>query len=182
MSKINWNELRDCAYKIAYDHGFHEEKLSDNHYLMLVMTELSKAIEADRKKKHADLDKFNSCMNKGGEFWRFFIVFVKDSVGDELADAVIRLLDFAGRKNIDLSNLKIAKLTEKQANEDRANNTFTDFCFDCCRLITECNGRIDVVISFIYCFAKLYDIDLLWYINQKMRYNELRPYKHGKKY
>ncbi len=43
------NELRDKAYKIAREHGFHEEEFSDGHYLMLVISELSEAVEADRK-------------------------------------------------------------------------------------------------------------------------------------
>lgn len=30
--------------------------------------------------------------------------------------------------------------------------------------------------------ANYLDIDLLWHINQKMRYNELRPMMHEKKY
>lgn len=31
-------------------------------------------------------------------------------------------------------------------------------------------------------FANYTGIDLLWHINQKMRYNELRENKHGKRY
>ena len=38
------------------------------------------------------------------------------------------------------------------------------------------------MIFLIFAFAKHLDIDLLWHINQKMRYNELRPKLNGKKY
>ena len=41
------NILRDRAYKTACEHGFHEEELSDKHCLMLVITELSEAVEAE---------------------------------------------------------------------------------------------------------------------------------------
>lgn len=42
MSKIDFNALRDRAYKCACDHGFHDTELSNGHLLMLVITELSK--------------------------------------------------------------------------------------------------------------------------------------------
>lgn len=55
---MNLNELRDKAYRIAYDHGFHDKELSNEHCLMLVITELSEAVEADRKDKYADIGMF----------------------------------------------------------------------------------------------------------------------------
>lgn len=39
----------------------------------------------------------------------------------------------------------------------------------------------DMIFS-IFALAKHLDIDLLWHIEQKMRYNELRPKLNGKKY
>ena len=38
------------------------------------------------------------------------------------------------------------------------------------------------MIFSIFALAKHLDIDLLWHIEQKMRYNELRPKLNGKKY
>lgn len=55
---MNLNTLRDEAFKIACEHGFHDTELSNEHYLMLVITELSEAVEADRKDRHADIAKF----------------------------------------------------------------------------------------------------------------------------
>ena len=40
MSKMNLNELRDKAYKTACEHGFHDQELSNNHFLCLVISEL----------------------------------------------------------------------------------------------------------------------------------------------
>ena len=37
MSKMNLNELRDKAYKTACEHGVHDQELSNNHFLCLVM-------------------------------------------------------------------------------------------------------------------------------------------------
>ena len=38
----------DEAYRIASQHGFHQEKRTKAHWLMLVMCEISEAVEADR--------------------------------------------------------------------------------------------------------------------------------------
>lgn len=46
---MNLNELRDKAYQCAVVHGWHEENLSDEHFLCLVISELMEAVEADRK-------------------------------------------------------------------------------------------------------------------------------------
>ena len=43
---MNLNELRDKAYKIACEHGFHDKKYSNEHWLMLVITEISESIVA----------------------------------------------------------------------------------------------------------------------------------------
>lgn len=46
---MNLNELRDKAYSNAVVHGWHEDNLSDEHFLCLVISELMEAVEADRK-------------------------------------------------------------------------------------------------------------------------------------
>ena len=43
------NKLRDRAYRCACEHGFHDKEYSDAHFLMLVITEISEAVDADRK-------------------------------------------------------------------------------------------------------------------------------------
>ena len=50
---MNLNELRDRAYKTACEHGFHDEELSNEHCLCLVISELMEAVEADRKGRFA---------------------------------------------------------------------------------------------------------------------------------
>ena len=60
MSKIDFNALRDRAYKCACDHGFHDTELSNGHLLMLAITELSEAVEADRKGRFHYIKKFSN--------------------------------------------------------------------------------------------------------------------------
>ena len=57
MSKIDFNALRDRAYKCACAHGFHNTELINEHFLCLVISELMEAVEADRKNRRFDKEK-----------------------------------------------------------------------------------------------------------------------------
>ena len=111
MNNINLNALCDRAYKIACEHGFHDNELSNEHCLCLVISELMEAVEADRKNRHFDKEKYKigeyaECqgwLTNEEKFINVFNRYIKDTVEDELSDAVIRLLDLAGLRGIDLS-------------------------------------------------------------------------------
>lgn len=181
------NKLRDKAYRNAVVHGWHEENLSDEHFLCLVMSELMEAVNADRKGKRALRKIFEATCNTPQPYpeqhWVFcFNQFIKDSIEDELADACIRLLDLAGLRGIDLSAIQQVEYPFG------ANETFTEFCFGLCKQITSFTpGRIGmgvnihIVLMDIFSYCMALGIDLLWFIEQKMKYNGLRSYKHGGK-
>ena len=105
--------------------------------LMLTVSELGEALEADRKDIHANRELFEDAKqrlldpNTGyhpayikQELKRHFEEDIKNSFEDEIADTFLRLMDLCGA----------------------------------------------------------YNIDIEYYIRQKQAYNELREYKHGKKY
>lgn len=109
---LDLNTLRNRAYQNACDHGFHDRELSDNHCFMLVITELSEAVEADRKGRRADKAEFESVVSSNSDhmseaFVDAFERLVKDTVEDELAVTVIRMLDMAGLRGINLNGIFI---------------------------------------------------------------------------
>lgn len=59
IESINLNKLRDEAYQNAVEHGWHDEDLSTEHFLCLVISELMEAVQAERKGKRSDVAKFN---------------------------------------------------------------------------------------------------------------------------
>lgn len=197
MNKLNLNTLRDKAYKTAREHGFHENELSNEHLLCLVICELSEAVEADRKGKRADVGSYNilskaSIERTGNSKYFNEVAFrhkIKDTVEDELADAVIRLLDLAGLRNIDL------ELVEKDMSDninDMAeackDETFTETIYAISTLPVRYEGVFDFsttindMIYSIFGLAEHLNINLFWHIGQKMEYNQLRDKMHGKKY
>lgn len=197
MSKIDLNALRDRAYKTACEHGFHDEELSNEHCLMLVITELSEAIEADRKGKYfkgrikfeRDFNLYSKLVEENVRYRNAFEKHIKDTVGDELADSVIRLLDLAGLRgiNLEFANGDIDDCIEDMA-EACKDETFTESIYSISILPVRYDGIFDFptavndMILSIFGLAKHLGIDLFWHIEQKMKYNELREKMHGKKY
>lgn len=197
MSKIDLNTLRDRAYKTACEHGFHDQELSNEHYFCLVISELMEAVEADRKRKYfkgkimfeRDFNTYSALVEENVRYRNAFEKHIKDTVGDELADAVIRLLDLAGIRGIslELANGDIEDCIEDMA-EACKDETFTESIYSISTLPVRYDGIFDFptalndMILSIFGLAKHLDIDLLWHIKQKMKYNELREKMHGKKY
>ena len=180
---MNLNKLRDKAYQCAVAHGWHEENLSDEHFLCLVISELMEAVEADRKGMHANRANFEYCMKQrkrdDGEFMYAFKQDIKDSVEDELADACIRMLDLAGLRGYDLDSFDY----EGSDTEDYSDMTFTESMFRICVYVTDNFYRDEpfILLNEIFAFCRDRNIDIFWHIKQKIKYNELRPYKHGDK-
>lgn len=186
------NALRDRAYSIAKAHGFHEKEYSDETYLMLIITEIAEAVNADRKNHHAELYSFEKAKldlidtypmeenRKRMVFNGLFEKAIKDSVEDKLADVAIRLLDFAGERKIELDVPLHSFLIIE-------NSTFCENCFEICselinRYVDNIGYSIRYVLANLFQLSHFYSIDLFRFIDLKMKYNELRPYKNGKEY
>lgn len=185
---MNLNELRDKAYRCAVAHGWHEEEKGDVHWLCLVMSELMEAVNADRVCSHSKVAMFKEWQGNSiplteetrlKRFNEDFEAYIKDTVEDELADACIRLLDLAGLREYDLDDYDY----EENDTEDYSEMSFTESIFRICVYITD-DFYIDmpsIILNEIFAFCKDRNIDIFWYIEQKMKYNELHPYKHGDK-
>ena len=179
MEKINLNDLRDRVYKIACNHGWHEKEYDVNHYIMLVITELAEAINADRINKRSNRFEFN-LTNEPHCFIQSFETYIKDTVEDELADAVIRILDIFGT-----FGAYVPDFTKSIHPENDDLSEFPLLTQQVYLVILAIVSRSNLIwgLKAIYNIAKHNDIDLLWHIEQKIKYNEMRPYKYGgKKY
>lgn len=183
---------KDCHQR-AVAKGFWDETHSVGHYLMLVVSELSEAVEADRIGKWAKLTPEavkNLRVVSDATFTQAFLWFVKDRVEDEIADAVIRLLDLLGWM------LKDRALSEKEVETDLGVSAFyiagemtlADALWPivqeaCCHC-----GKYAHRYAILYAIKSLellcdhLGIDLMTHIELKLKYNATRPALHGKKY
>lgn len=189
---MDFEKLKQEAFATAKAHGWHDEDLSDETYLMLIITEIAEAVQADRKGKHADVAKFNEYQTYYGTFLpseeirtiRFkedFEEYIKNSVEDELADVVIRCLDMAGLRGIDfgyvtsLSREKTGSITSR----------FPTYMYCLCSMLTNVKNdldfRLNLCVYSVVCYCKQKNIDIEFFIEQNMKYNKLRPFQHGNK-
>lgn len=188
MSKIDFNALRDRAYKCACEHGFHDMELSNEHSLCLVISELMEAVEADRKGKKPSIEPFNCGISyPKNNFKQVYDYCIKGTVAEGLADSAIRLLDLAGSLDISLDD--IYDFTNEPEYKDwnyvLKEMSFTERMFFLTSIVTEDRDIAEVIkasIVIIFLNADLLHIDLLWHIEQKQKYSELRENKHGKRY
>ena len=183
---MDLNKLAKEAYETAREHGWHDEEHSDEHLLMLILTEIAEAVQADMEGKRADADSFKVRINGNTDddiFKYAYAYCISSTLEDEIADVVIRCLDLAGLRGIDLAHVLDCMDELSKATFDEW--TFTETAYDMCFPVVTRNAEVAVLITieyvFHYCKAK--GIDIEWFIVQKMKYNKLRPYRHGgKKY
>ncbi len=189
----DWNELRDKAHAMAVRHGFWDDNPSDNHFLCLIVSELMEAVEADRNGKYGNLQAMVAIYDTqeqseygisdvwlGDWFQLYFGERVKDSVGDELADAIIRIMDLAGAHNINLAGI-IA--TQNIVSEKKR---FTENIYSIVKDLATSRYSLDEKLNYarleICRLAEIMGIDIITHINLKMLYNKSRIKLHGKKY
>ncbi len=101
--------------------GFWDKPRETGTLLMLIVSELGEALEADRISNYADQAVFN-LYNKNisnNEFNKqvSFGKYIKDTFEDEIADAIIRLLDLCGAKGIDIEKHIKLKMEYNRARE-----------------------------------------------------------------
>jgi NTP pyrophosphatase (non-canonical NTP hydrolase) len=131
---LDINDLAWTIHQGNVDKGFYDAPPNNATALMLIVSELSEALEADRTGKHADINYFidrkNEIENSKGkeldneEYARLFKATIKDTYEDEIADAVIRLLDHCGYRGIDIQTHIAAKLAYNQSRPHKHDKSY----------------------------------------------------------
>ena len=98
---MNLNNIAKNIYEGNKARGFWDDERNVGETLMLVVTELAEALEAHRAgKRCTNGDKV--AYLESDDMTQTFKTNIKDTFEDEVADAVIRILDMCGGFDIDI--------------------------------------------------------------------------------
>ena len=200
------NELRDRAHAMAKEKGWHETEHSDEHWLMLVITEVAEAVEAYRDPTdsyHRDSNPFAPWFENPS--WRRCPqcgcdpVMMRDGserytccadlheiggkpcgVGSELADVVIRMLDLSGLRRVEFQFYHLA--SARLGIDMTPDSTFVE------RMARLSLATLDPVgatfreiIVGVDVICEHYGIDLWAEVEIKTAFNATRARRHGNK-
>jgi len=182
MKNKDLNKLAKEVHENAVKNGFWDDNPSTKHCLMMVVTELSEAVEADRKGKRCNIKWLEETKQEDDflNFEDYFTGCIKDTVEDELADAYTRLLDLAGKEEVDLN------IDGCYQGSVFVENTFTENVYEIIKDLVNSKYSLEEKVRYakfqVEAFAEILNIDLLHHVELKMKYNQTREYKHGKRY
>ena len=187
---MNWNELRDKAYQSAMEHGFYDKTYSDEHYIMQIICEVAEMVEANRKGNFANVEAFKKSDTVNDEdFKDKFNRFIKDSMEDEMADIAIRLLSYSGLKRYEIDSYiqYVRNISKSLGGYMPLKGSLCEFGFRITQKLVDIDSKYEEIVvasilASLYTVSQEKHIDLLWHIEQKMRYNEMRPMLNGKRY
>ena len=173
--------------------GFWEKGAAENQgeRAMLILTELSEAVEGHRKNHMAG--EWFTMFPESIESWcKSFETFIKNSIEDEIADTVIRILDYCTGFS--------QPILIREYRKESTGNFAEDVLRICWYVMLAHEGRNrdaeelqlwnsvhpgkdwGYVLAAIVELCKWYHIDLIQHIQWKLKYNRTRAHKHGKSY
>lgn len=187
---MNHQKFIEVAHKISTEHGFWDKMNTSEHCMMLVVTEVSEMVEADRKERHADLAEYERRAGVCPESFdgtlpeivpEWFKDTIKDTLEDELADIAIRLYDLAGALGVVFEKYKDINYNREFDKYDFCENAFA-LTKGLCDTRFHVEKRIAFGIRFVTIWAEHMGVNLEKHIMLKMAFNATRGAMHGKRY
>lgn len=192
FSKSVISLTKECKeqYERMKAKGFHDRDVPLTEIFGLIISEMCEAMDAERKGRTVENGKYTWVLayKEDESFKSKFNQCIKDTVSDELADVFIRCMDAVGKYNKENNDIVLFK----HCIDERVkilNNTPNTFAFYVCHLaywVTSnekiCCNYFTTIMEICAAIAIIHNIDLGKAIEAKIRYNETRAYKHGKKY
>ena len=186
-------QLMTKAHENAKAKGFLMPDIDINQELMLIITEMSEAIQAHRKSRHGSIEDYNKWLGVSDE--QAYEESLEGTVESEFADIAIRIMSLLGwydsQKVICLMNDTELRKTEEyhKVEFEHGNYSLPDAMYLIITRMTyfpfSCSPawmntlRLQEILVMVFALAHIEGIDLVEHIKLKMQYNESRPYLHG---
>ena len=189
MTNEKLHELARIAHSNAKAKGFWETARPEKESLILVVTELAEALEAARANKFCSKQHFAEALNiyreigqhgnkieeQMGAFGLYFNDFCRGTFEEEIADTLIRILDFAeSRKDV----FQVEEMLE--ASDTQGSFYIPMAIFDITAHVMK--DELNEAIYLLQLLSMQKGFDLILWARMKMKYNETRGYKHGKQF
>ena len=196
---MSLNELAKEAHQIAVDHGWWSPEPSFGDLVALMHSELSEALEEYRAGNRIRPGEPTPMVYYSG---RGYVATdttecckKPEGIAVELADCIIRILDWMGKEQMDADKL-MYESTQRVMPEvpKRINNTSFGNCISRWHLLLSlgyvhwCREPGEyAALRIALCMAEILDwagkegVDMEAIIREKMEYNKTRPYRHGGK-
>nr|DAW07557.1 MAG TPA: NTP-PPase-like protein [Bacteriophage sp.] len=204
QGEFEWGNLALIGIEIhknAVNKGFWDEELPPSHYQGMIVSELGEMINAHRAGLITKVN-LDELINETDDeiFKKRFEEEVKNNYEDEGADVVIRALDaLANNGESEMRTHRVDALSQMDKNlrieleEKGKMETYKELSMPSrVYYIIRTAGYMDIqyglvgslchIITEMRLIAETLNFDLMKHIQVKMRYNEMRPYKHGKNY
>lgn len=181
------NELAKEAHQIAVEHGWWDKEPTFGELVALMHSELSESLEEYRAGRpmvyFMDVNGFvvSDMSERRGE--------KLEGIAVELADCIIRILDWAGHEGVEMDRIFGAVKNHYPTWEVAPVQKFGDFISGLHNLLSMAYTDEEdmrgiyfcMVIDYIQEALKQSGVDLYTVMRAKMEYNRTRPYRHGGK-
>jgi len=191
--------MRDKIYQNSVNHGWHEQKRSVDEYCALFHSEVSEILEELReqnpqeiyfinikngKKYDDDFDIFDINYDYDNKF-KTIKKYKPCGYGIEIADLVIRLLDFSVEYHTTPSEIDNRTIDENYHLVENLNNfEIINILHNLISDIPYDENAFDKLI--LYCFLFIAKLKTDWSLQEliecKHKFNLTRPKKHGKRF
>ncbi len=204
MKNPNLNELAARIHEQNKAAGWWDIPRPRVQTAWLVITELAEATEAERAGKYTNMAAFETDISDNERvskevngpdselslslmFADSFKRYIKDTFEDEIADAVIRLLDFAGSEDhTEYLVIEPAFRSNKEVSNEEAFFSVTSCLWQCIYALNENHLHASApymygALSMLAELANLRGFDLWQHVELKIKYNATRTKMHGGK-
>ena len=190
-------ECRDCEGKKYIGRGSHfvkecpecngtgiDQNKNIPEMLMLIISEISEAVEALRCGKFTNCDIEDYSDFDKESYPRWFERHIKDTFEDEIADFYIRLFDLCGYLEIEYvgNSLPLIKFDKVKNITHQLFYIAKRIMMLDCKYLSCRQNEISDIFNNLDLFCEHNNIDIEKHIKAKMEYNKTRPKKHNKEF